>query len=441
MRHVYGEPGDEAGPESAVMIAYLESRVAANPEDAATWRMLGRAALGVGDDRRALDALSRALELDAQSAAVQYDMAFLLQKLDRPAEAADHFARVVRLAPDSEYAAEAARRLESLPAPEGGSEIVQAGYEIRQFDGTQILEQQNLPPFADVVKRPPPLLLRLEFGALYNSNVALTPTSRNLALNQAGSAQFYFGPQIEYWLVEHDAWRAGALFNGQFTVNESDFTGLNLQSYQPGAFIERSVFLEHTVLVPRIQFVYTLDQFDGTTLANRAAGSALLTSYWDSGSTSNIYWSIDNTDFSANTAAPAFNSRDGVTNAIGASHTHYMGVRYLQSVTAGVDLQHVETDGVNFSFNGVSLFAAANIPILERLSLLLTGGWGYRDYFDAVAAPSPNQNVWQGGARLQYRINEFWSLAGVFNYNRFSSRNAIFDTERSVGGGLLVFEY
>jgi hypothetical protein len=193
--------------------------------------------------------------------------------------------------------------------------------------------------------------------------------------------------------------------------------------------------------VPRIQYTYTLDQFQGNTFATRHALTAILTSYWNTGDTSLVYWSIDNTDFRDDGVAPALTSRDGLTNTLGVSHTQLIGRRYLQSLTGGVDVQFADAEGDNFAYNGVGLYAAAEVPIVDRLSLILEGGWGYRDYPRASLTPSRNENVWRGGVRLLHRINEYWSVAGVFNYDLFDSENPLFQAERVVGGVVTAFEW
>lgn len=428
------------------MLAWLESRVASRPDDASAWRMLGRAYLQAGDADQASGALARAVQLDPRSPAAHFDLASALWELERVDDAAEHDRRVKELAPQSEYGGIAEQRLAAAGLPDQDQDVVQVGFEIKRFDGSQVLRDLEIGPFDDVRKDPPrslppPVLARIEFGALYNTNVALTPSSRDFALSEADSAQAFFNPQVEYWLVERNDWRAGPLLGGYFSLNESDFRSLNLQSYQPGLFVERSVFLSETVLIPRVQYVYTLDQFDGGTFAQRHAVGTSLSSLWDSGDATVLYWSIDQTDFASDGVDPDNTSRDGWSNALGLSHTRAFDQPWLASLTAGADVQLVDAEGADFTYNGVSVFAAAEVPLTDALSLIVEGGWGYRDYHESDLTPSRNENVWRGGARLLYHINEFWTLAGVFNYDRFDAENPLFDADRVIVGATTIFEY
>ena len=76
----------------------------------------------------------------------------------------------------------------------------------------------------------------------------------------------------------------------------------------------------------------------------------------------------------------------------------------------------------------------------ETVQLTVRGGWGYRDYRRFEFDPSRNENVWQAGTELRKRFNEHVSVAAVFDYDYFDSKNALFAAERYVGGIVVRFE-
>lgn len=433
-----GHAQTESAGKSAALRDYLESRVAENPGDTSSWRMLGRVCAQRGDTARASEALDKALQLDPLNVAAHFDYGELLLNSQRTQEAANYFHKVETLAPDSDYARDARARLAYLPPPTE-PEAALASYEINRFDGTDRVEPLsalNLPSSLS-----PPLSARIEGGGLYNTNAALTPTSRSFFSGQAAGFQGFVNPDLEYRIVNGADWRAGPRFTGYFNLNEASFRNLNLQSYQPAVFVERSIPLAGTVLVPRLQYVFTHDEFQGVTFANRHALAASVASYLDDGDLSLAYLSGDYTNFADDGGDPAHSSRDGYTVVAGASHTRLLALQRLRSVTYGCDLQYTDTVGSNFTFAGVSLYGEVEVPLASSWSLFFDGSWGYRDYFRSDLVPTRNENVWRGGARLRKTINQNWSVVGVFTYNRFDSANTFFQTDRTLAGVVTVFEY
>lgn len=426
-----------AGPTGADLESVLRQRVAARPEDGSAWRLLGRYLLQHGKPQEGLDPLRRAVELEPLSAAAHLNLGRALQQLDRPNEAAAHYQRAAELAPESEYAREAEAELAAL----GDAGVLPVDYRIREFAGSNI---DDLPGIIEPLPPPGfprPLWARLETGALYNSNVALAPTSRNLFPGPRESFQLYLSPELEYSLLDDGLWRAGPVFLGYFALNEGNFEEFNLQSYQPGLFVERAFAENGLTLIPRLQYDFTHDEFDGETFGNRHRMTTSANALWDDGDVSTLYWSIEHTDFVDEGLLPAITSRDGWTNVVGASHTHFTDRRLLRAVRGGLDLQRTDTTGTDFSFNGISLFGEAEVPIVPTVDLVVEAGWGYRDYFDYEFAPSRNENIWRAGARLRKWFSESLWAALVFNYDRFDSRNRLFDAERFLTGAVLTYEY
>lgn len=427
------------GPDPA-LLDYLRRRVSERPEDSQSWRLLGSALQQHGDLEGAREALERSLTLEPANAAAHYDLGKLLIRQGEPQLAANRLARVTTLVPDSEYAAQARERLRSLPPPEPESGIALASYEIRRFDGSEVTEELDLDARRALTPLPP-VSIRVEAGALYNSNVALSPTNRNFVTDGAGSGQGVLNPSAEIRLLNTEEWRAGPLLTGYFTVNDSDFSRFNLQSYMGGVFVERSLPQETGTLVPRVQYTYTLDQFDGSTFGQRNSLSASLAEINDDLISTVGYASVDHTNLANDGATPSVTSQDGWTTTLGLSHTFWIGQWWLRSTTVGADIQRAQLRGSDYSFNAGTLYGSATIPLTDILDLTFDGGWGYRGYFESTAATSRNQVLWRGGSRLELALTANWKVAGVFTAEAFDSKEPTLNTSRLIGGIVSVYQY
>ncbi len=419
------------------MREYLEARVRARPEDPASWRMLGHVLLEAGEYHGARETLSRAVELDSNSAAARFDLGLALLNLGDRTAAAEQFQHATKLAPESEYAARAREHLARLPASAPSGEIALAGYEVRDFTGEDRIDR--------ILREEPyacsPWSVYVEMGGQYNSNVALTPTSRGLTNSEAAGWQAFISPELEYRLVNGEQWRSGPLLAGFFSLNEGPASDLNLQSYQPGWFVERSVYLETSVLVPRLSYQYTLDQFSGFTFGDRSAFTGTLTNYWDSGNTSVVYARVDFTEFADDGLDPAFTSQDGWTTSFGFSHRQCLGRPLLEAVVGGFDFELVDTEGTDNTFRGAAFYLETETRLTEGLSLFLSGNVGFRDYYQFTGTPPRDELVWGLSARLQQQFTDNWSVAAVFRYDSFDSDNAEYQAERYIAGLMSVFEF
>ncbi|MCH7989666.1 MAG: hypothetical protein IID46_11040, partial [Planctomycetes bacterium] len=319
------------------------------------------------------------------------------------------------------------------------------GFEVKRFDGSDLSEafeeaeriEQELTPSSTRS----PFDFQLESGLLYNSNVALTPLSRELSPAEPESFQFFVAPELEYRIVNGSEWRAGPTFNGYFNLNEGNHNNLNLLNYTPGLFVERRTEGARAIHLTRIQYDYTHEEFDGNAFGNRNAVTLSNTAYWNRRNVSHFYWSADFTDFASDGVISSITSRDGWTNTVGLSHAFYPECWYLYSLRVGVDLQFADVEGSDFSYNGVNLFSKANLPLTQTVSLVLGLGWGYRDYFDFEFTPSRNENIWRGSLELEKQLNDSLAVAAVFNYDRFDSENVLFEAERFVTGVVLRYKY
>ena len=456
---------------SSALQKRIESRIAENPEDASAWRMLGKIRHRDNDLAGAREALEAAIQLDPSIAASHFDLAELLMATGKSDQAALHYQQAIAIAPGSDYAEDARDVLAHLSTePEadvkpalaeftsgaGGSGlqtdespplIEQAGFEISRFDTSavapdadEILEDQVIPNR---------LRVRLESGVVYNSNVTLTPINRELFPAAQDTAQFFLAPELEYRALDAGEWGAGPTFLGHFTFNEDSFSNLNLQSYQPGAFLERVFAGSPTIFVTRLQYGFTHDAFDGKTIGNRHSVMASTAAVWDickpvaendARDLTFSYFSADHTDILDDGVMPSLTSRDGWTYRLGAAHTFAVNDRFLRSIRVGADLEHADLAGDNFAYDGISTYVDGILPLTDTLTLKVEGGWGYRDYSDFTASPSRNENIWRAGTRLTKQLNDHWSIAGVFNYDRFDSKNEQFNSDRFLAGLVAIFE-
>lgn len=425
------------------MRARLESRVVENPADATGWRLLGRWYLNQGLLVEAASALEASISLAPQNTAAHAALAQVRYQQQQFELAERHAQAVIELAPGSEYAAESRQLLARLdgrePAAFDGG-VSQVDYEITRFDNSrlspspeEVLETQD----------PDPWRFRIESGIVYNSNVTLTPINRELFPGSRDSAQFFVAPELEFRAVNEDDWALGPTFLGHFTFNEEDFSNLNLQSIQPGVFLERVIASGANVHVGRFQYGYTRDAFDGTLLGNRHTVMASAATVWECQDLTFGYVSADHTDIRDDGAQPSVTGRDGWTYRLGGSHTFQLDRAFLKSIRIGIDGEYADLSGSDFRYGGVSIFTALQMPVTESLLFELEGGWGYRDYFDFddSAVPSRNENIWRAGARLTKTLSQHWSVAGVFNFDQFDSKNQLFAADRFLSGVVAVFEY
>ena len=435
--------------ETPRMLEILQRRVEQRPEDAGSWRMLGRWYHQQGDLPQAEEMLRRALTLDANHVAANFDLGVLWSERGDLEQAAISLTHVVALAPESEYGELARQRLQQLPPVSPSATVSPAGFRVGSLDGEATVG--SVLPIEATLATPPDVPSRwiaiLEAGSLYNSNVTLTPSSRDFFAAEAASAQGFISVDLEHRLVDRDTWRGGPTFAGYFNVNEGTFSDLDLQSYQPGAFVERIRWFEaHPVipdglLIPRFAYRYTLDQFSGRTFSERHALLASLTHEQPSGDRSVIHWSVDQTGFSPLVAAVPEERRDGWGHRIGA-YRAWMATRgWLQWVGVGGELQWVDTEGRDFTFRGGNLHGDITIPLGERLDWISEGSVGYRDYYRSQRDPSRDETVWRAGTRLRWFPGDRWSLSTVFSYDRFESENELFEAQRILAGLITTYVF
>lgn len=465
-------PADElsattAGPTPGQqkMLSLLENKVKSTPHHSDSWRSLGKLQLALGDHTNAMQSVRRAILEDEFNAAAHYDLGQMLTTSRQPEEARSHFDRVFEIAPSSSYATQlqaaniqprsvnratllapntsamaSVVNADSLPAPGLNSSLMQlAGYEIQSFDGADDTVQRMEELRAEALAPANRLRVFMETGVLYNSNVSLTPVSRELAQSDGGSFQGFTNPDLDWKLLQTERLRAGPLFRGYFTINEDKFSNFDLASYQPGAFFERDFQLGQSQAIGRIDYVFTADFFDGDAVDNRHSATTSLTLIRPDLDAIYLYLTLASSDFADDGVDPAQTSLDGTTFTVGASRFFQTGWENVPMHSLGIDLSSADTDGADYRYQAINLHGSTGWNLSPKWKLIPTWGVGWRDYLDFTGPMGREELFWRVHGRLQYQFNSLWSMALVCGHDRFASDNEDFDTQRTEGGVVLTF--
>ncbi len=434
--------GQEHSTDLADRELRLRARVTQRPDDGSSWRMLGRYLRQQQRHTEALEVLQQAVTLSPTSAAAHFDLGQTWQALGDSEAATESFQTVIELAADSEYAQSAQQYLIAHRSVAPSQDVVvPADYRIRRFDGSEHADRIEPLGQPEAPWWKHRLSLNLQTGVLYNSNVALSPLSRELKTPASRSAQFFVEPDVLFAAIDEPSWRSGPTLRGHFTFNEGDLRRFNLQSYRPGWFAEYFLFRGEQSFVSRMAYEFTHDEFDGRTLGNRHALLSSVTAYWNGEQSSSLFWSIDTSNFLNDGIVPSVTSQDGVTNALGVTHDVALPFAHWRLIRGGVEVSHASTTGSDYAFNGINLFAAAAFPLAAGLELSVTGSVGYRQYPDFEFTPSRDEIIWRGGAELRKYFTNHVSGAFVFNYDKFDSQNPLFASQRYVSGLVVDFTY
>ncbi|MFG0263246.1 MAG: tetratricopeptide repeat protein [Novipirellula sp. JB048] len=474
---------DPAEPTSAqlAMLEMMQQRVAKTPAHSDAWRSLGRLQNTLGDPTAALASTRRAIEHDPFNAAAQFDQGQLLIAAGHPDQARRHFDRVFEIAPESGYAAQLKQQGVVAPVataavlgtPEMGApevsplaiahhdahhdalgtfapgldspsfgldtQVKPASYPIQTFDGADDFEQR----FEQLEREVDAPLHRLrvffETGVLYNSNVTLTPISRELAQSDSTSFQAFANPDLDWKWIRTETMRLGAMFRGYFTANESTFQEFNLASFQPGAFFERDFQLADNEAIGRLEYLFANDFFDGQRIGDRHSATASLTLIRPDLDAIYGYLRVAQTDFRDDGPDPQETSLDGTTVTFGLSRFFQTGWDRLPMHSLGVDLESADTEGANYRYRSIHLHGSTGWEIRDRWKFIPTWGVGLRDYTDFVGPVSRDEFFWRLHGRLQYTVTDSLAVAVVAGHDRFASDHPDFDTERTEGGVVLTF--
>lgn len=274
---------------------------------------------------------------------------------------------------------------------------------------------------------------------LYNSNVTLTPISRDLAQGESASFQSFTNPDLDYKIIQKNTLRAGPMFRGYFTLNESNFQDFNLSSYQPGMFVERDFRLGSHESIGRFEYLYSTDFFDGDRIGNRHSATVSLTSIRPDLDAIYTYFTLASSDFTDDGEIPSQSSLDGVTITAGSTRFFQTGWKSLPNHSLGLDFESADTEGDDFRYHSLNLHGSTNWLFFEGWKFSPTWGIGFRDYPDFMGLIDRQEFFWRLHGRVQYTLNEMWAISAVAGHDRFASDNQDFDTERTEGGLVLTF--
>jgi hypothetical protein len=416
----------------------LRKRVDADPKDAAAWRMLGRACIEDGDWDGAVKALERALAIDNQSAAIYFDYGCVAEHLGRDEIAAAAFNNAIYLAPDSEYAGESADRLALMESADG---IKLASYDIRTFDGSNLIplilprQKEDGSYWSDRVNA------RLDLSAQYNSNVSLAPSSREINTNREASAQGAAAFSFNYAAINTREFRFGPSFDSDFTLNEPNVREFDLQSYRPGVFADGRWEAGGLTFKPRIAYSFDYDLFDGQTFGNKHSVALSSGAVWSPEQVSTLYYAFDLNNLMNDGVDPNLSSQDGASNAVGVVHDFINSDWLWRSFRFGTDFQNVNTRGDNFRYYAVSAYSQTVVALSSTVNLKLRGGYAFRDYPDFQGNPSRNTNIIRAGAELRKFFDHGISVAAFGQYDHFASRNSQYERTRFLSGVVTTWEY
>jgi hypothetical protein len=433
-------------PESGDLILQrLQNRVAERSDDAVGWRLLGAVYERHGELTSARDAYGNAVRFDPENAAAHCGLGRVLVSLGDAAAAAPHLQEAVWIAPDSHYAQEAQTLIDNLGLTRDGSSgdegaaandslfIQPVNFVTDWLKGPALTEDTGLPDQTSA------LAFSVDMGLQFNSNVELTPISRQLSPLEDGSFQAFLAPDVEYAIIDNSYWRLASQFYGFFNFNEGHLNSYNLEHYEPGVSLERYVLWHDMQLVPHLGYNYSYDAFQGQRYGVRHAVVGSLTALLDGGQSWLAYLQVDQTNFADDGLEPSITSLDGWSYTFGGSYATDVAWSHVDLIRAGVDLQLADLDGSSYSYQGFMLYVSTEIPILWRCLAVIDLGWGYRDFPDFEFSPSRNENIWHFGIDLERPLSERWSITGSLEYDRFASRNELFDADRYVAGAYLTY--
>jgi tetratricopeptide (TPR) repeat protein len=458
--------GQEGNPTTSdPMLAMLQRMVAENPRRADTWRLLGRIHRKQNETGDAVFAFKRAIELQPDNIAAHADFAEFLDELGNRRAADFHYDQVMKLGPTSSYAQKLVSRGIRRP-PQGlqmqipsderipntqepdskksDASVTPAAYEIQTFDGALKLERRLNDLELDTEVELSRFRAFIETGALYNSNVTLTPISRELTGDGPASFQGFFSPDVEWIAFQPGPWKIGPLARGYFTLNESNYSSLDLASFQPGAFVERdlddwSPFGSGVDLAGRVEYTYGLDLLAGNEFGRRHSLTSSLTTILPDMDVIYSYLTTSFSDFADDGADPSVDSLDGYALSTGTSRFFSTDWTLLPKHSLGADVEWANTRGADYRYLAISLYGDATLQLTEKLSLIPRAGIGYRHYPDFTGTPNRDEITFRISGKLRWQLNQSAAISAVVGYDRFASENEDFDASRTEAGLVLTF--
>ena len=449
----------ETGSANERMLPFLLQMVQDDPSRSDSWRLIGRIYHRQFRYEDAARAYEASLRSQPDNIAAHADYGRMLWDAGDRRAAREHFANAVRLGPGSSYAADLIREgyvdppdtpsptatpltdattLSSLDAAAG---VVPVDYEITTFDGADDLDERLRELESLPLDSPKRFNLFFEAGALYNTNLGLTPISRQPPDTDAAGTQLFAAPSLDWIALRGDAWRAGPTARGFFTLNEEPFSNLNLTSFQPGVFMERDFDWFDSAVIGRLEYGYAIDLLGGDRFGDRHSATASLTTILSSGDVLYAYLTGSVSDFADDGLRPERDSLDGPAVTAGVSRLFQTDLTWLPTWSLGGDLEHAQTDGDDGRYSSARLFGDATFRLTETVSFVPQAAIGYRHYPDFTGVDGRDELTGRLAARLRWQLHEHVAVSAVVNHDRFFSDNDLYDVGRTEVGLVLTFSY
>jgi len=425
------------------MLDHLRQRLDSEPAHADSWRLVAKIYQRAGMDQEAIEALETALQADPDLIAAHFDLGMLWHQRGESQLAMKHFGEVQRLGPDTRYA----QKLSELPlppvaatddSPDAETEVQPASYEIRTFDGSDRYER-NLETLRQEFGGPTMSRWRwyVESGLLYNTNISLTPVSRELFNVDAASFQAFLNPEGECDILRRGALKSGPIGRAYVAFNEPQQSQYDLASFQAGWFVEHDHWYGNQM--GRIDYVFSADWLDGKRFGDRHAVNLTTSRALNVSDLLSFYGSFSISDFQDDGDDPSIDSLDGpgVTGGI-SWYRSLQTSHFWESVACGLDLSGADTEGADYRFVGAATYARVTCSLSQSWRFDPSIGWGYRAYPDFTQEVSRDENIIRVATRLRYLLNSSCEAAAVVGYDRFASKNADFDADRIEGGLVMI---
>jgi tetratricopeptide (TPR) repeat protein len=425
------------------ILDHLRQRLDSDPTHADSWRLVAKIYRRAKLEQEAIEALETALEAAPDLIAAHFDLGMLRHQRGETTMAIKHFRDVFRLGPETRYA-QTLREMQLAPqatadhaSPEATA-VLPASYEIQTFDGSDRLAR-NLETLRQEFGDPPTPRWRwyVESGVMYNTNVSLTPISRELFDVDAASFQGFLNPEGEYDILQRGTTRSGPIGRAYLALNESHQSAFNLASFQAGWFAEHDRWYGNQVA--RIDYIYAADWLDGNRFGDRHAINLTTSRALNDTDLLSCYGSLSTSNFQDDGADPQIDSLDGPGFNAGIScYRRFPSSGLWESVACGLDLSGADTDGADYRYVGAGIHARVTCALSEQWRFDPSAGWAYRAYPDFTEAISRDENIIRVATRLRYLVSDRCELATVASYDRFASKNEDFDADRLEGGLVLI---
>lgn len=139
--------------------------------------------------------------------------------------------------------------------------------------------------------------------------------------------------------------------------------------------------------------------------------------------------------------------RDGERDSLTFSVSYLFNQKRTRA-TLAYALMRNDSDGQNWAYDGQSINFQVKTLLTPQLALAVQLGYADRDYL-GFAAPSPltpppgrtDLDIYTTGVQLLYKISPHWTADVFYNYSSIQSNLALFDSNRSIFGMGLRYDF